>query len=83
MFDEARNLDDQGLPLLRSDRLGLGMRDIQVRRSRNHVLWRHPEEIRADIVTVLAMVAGGIVGGFLIAGTLMNEAVLSFLGIVP
>ena len=31
MFDEARNLDDPGLPPLHLDRLGLGMLDIQPR----------------------------------------------------
>ena len=64
IFDAPRNHDLA--PPLHPDRLGLGMLDAQVRCSRKHVLWRDPEEIRANVVTVLAMIAAGIVGGFLI-----------------
>ncbi len=83
-LDFARNDNDPGLAPLRTDRLALAMRDVQVRRPpRRHVLWRDPREVRTSVGMILLMIVGGWLGGHAIAAVLMNEAVLAFLGIVP
>lgn len=76
IFDGARDRDMA--PPLYPERLACGG---SITPARKHVLWRDPEEVRANALTVIAMVVVGIVGGFLIAGMLMNESVLAFLGI--
>lgn len=79
-FDALRDSDDPGLPSLHPDRLAVSNAITTPRRP---VLWRDPAKVRTAAALTLMMVVGGIVGGFVIAGALLNEAVLAFLGIGP